>query len=234
MGFLAVVVVVTCRWAAMCAVMRASGNWSDSRRQTTTRDRKHHSRRASQDTRSLDAVNRHAAQAARGNTTRNRFNSLEFPLGDSNPCAMPNGFLKGTSCPDEVPFRGHHATEPPRTPTVQPAIVRPVAAQRYKLQVTINEETRAKLRRAQDLLRHTNRNGDEAAVIGRALTLLIEQLEKAKFGSTTWNCAAGRTTHMKQRGGLDHSSCGRRRPVGRTWSRPSPAVLSRLAPLRGH
>ena len=64
------------------------------------------------------------------------------------------------------------------------AVVRAIAPERYKLQVTIGAETRAKLRRAQDLLRHTNRSADEAAVIDRALTVLVEQLEKVKYGRT--------------------------------------------------
>ena len=75
--------------------------------------------------------------------------------------------------------------EPPTTPPPQPAaVVRAIAPERYKLQVTISAETRAKLRRAQDLLRHTNRSADEAAVIDRALTVLVEQLEKVKYGRT--------------------------------------------------
>ena len=74
--------------------------------------------------------------------------------------------------------------ESPRPPAPQPAVIRPLAPERYKLQVTISDETRAKLRRAQDLLRHTSARGDEADVIDRALTLLVEQLEKVKYGRT--------------------------------------------------
>ena len=70
------------------------------------------------------------------------------------------------------------------TPPAQPAVIRPLAPERYKLQVTISGETRAKLRRAQELLRHTRERGNEADVIDRALTLLVAQLEKAKFGRT--------------------------------------------------
>jgi hypothetical protein len=69
-------------------------------------------------------------------------------------------------------------------PPPQPAVVQAVAPERFKLQVTISSQTRAKLRRAQDLLRHTNRSADEAAVIDRALTVLVEQLEKVKYGRT--------------------------------------------------
>ena len=83
------------------------------------------------------------------------------------------------------------APEQPTAPPPQPlperverAVVRAIAPERFKLQVTIGVETRAKLRRAQDLLRHTNRSVDEAAVIDRALTRLVEQLEKVKYGRT--------------------------------------------------
>ena len=82
--------------------------------------------------------------------------------------------------------------EPPTAPLPSPAaVIRAVAPERYKLQVTIGAETRAKLRRAQDLLRHTNRDADEAAVIDRALTVLVEQLEKVKYGRTDRPQAAG-------------------------------------------
>lgn len=81
--------------------------------------------------------------------------------------------------------------EPPSAPPPQAAVVRAIAPERYKLQVTIGEETRAKLRRAKDLLRHANPPADEAAIIDRALTLLVEHLEKARFGRTDRPRAAG-------------------------------------------
>ena len=74
--------------------------------------------------------------------------------------------------------------EPPISPPPARTVVRAIAPERYKLQVTIAAETRAKLRRAQDLLRFTNRSADEAAVIDRALTVLVAQLEKVKYGRT--------------------------------------------------
>ena len=77
-----------------------------------------------------------------------------------------------------------HRRSAPQPEPVEGAVVRAIAPERYKLQVTIGAETRAKLRRAQDLLRHTNRSADEAAVIDRALTVLVEQLEKVKYGRT--------------------------------------------------
>jgi 5-methylcytosine-specific restriction endonuclease McrA len=64
-------------------------------------------------------------------------------------------------------------------------LVTPVAPERYKVQFTIDQKTHDKLRRAQDLLRHVVPNGDPAEILDRALTLLIEQLEKAKIASAT-------------------------------------------------
>jgi hypothetical protein len=82
-----------------------------------------------------------------------------------------------------APAARRRATEPPRAP-IQPAAVRVLAPERYKLQVTISAATREKLRRAQDLLWHTTPRADEAAIIDRALTLFVEQLEKVKYGRT--------------------------------------------------
>jgi hypothetical protein len=48
------------------------------------------------------------------------------------------------------------------------------------VQVTVSAETHAKLRRAQDLLRHAIPDGDPAAVFDRALTVLLQQLERTK------------------------------------------------------
>jgi hypothetical protein len=68
--------------------------------------------------------------------------------------------------------------------TKRSAVVAPIAPERYKVQFTASRETYDKLRRAQDLLRHTIPDGDPAAIVDRALTLLLAHLEKAKLGST--------------------------------------------------
>jgi len=49
--------------------------------------------------------------------------------------------------------------------------------------MTVSAETHAKLLRVRDLLRHAIPNGDEAAIFDRALTVLLEQLEKKKFAA---------------------------------------------------
>jgi hypothetical protein len=67
----------------------------------------------------------------------------------------------------------------------RPAVVAPLAPERYKVQFTASRELHDKLRRAQDLLRHTVPDGDVAVVFDRALTLLVEDLERRKLAATT-------------------------------------------------
>jgi hypothetical protein len=66
----------------------------------------------------------------------------------------------------------------------RPAVVRPLAPERYEVRFTASAETCAKLKRAQDLLRHAIPNGDTAAIVDRALTLLVADLERKKFSAT--------------------------------------------------
>lgn len=79
--------------------------------------------------------------------------------------------------------RLHHARDihpaPPRVAT-RPAVVTPLAPERYKVQITISRDAHDKLRRAQDLLRHTIPNGDPAAIFERALSLLVDDLERKR------------------------------------------------------
>ena len=63
-------------------------------------------------------------------------------------------------------------------------VVRPLAAERYEIRFTAGADTCEKLRRAQDLLGHALPSGDLAQVFDRALTLLVEDLERKKFAAT--------------------------------------------------
>jgi 5-methylcytosine-specific restriction endonuclease McrA len=51
------------------------------------------------------------------------------------------------------------------------------------VQFTVGHETHATLRRAQDLMRHAVPNGDPSEIFSRALTLLVEHLERTKMAS---------------------------------------------------
>ena len=78
------------------------------------------------------------------------------------------------------------ASPPPATEvrTPRPAEVKPLAPERYKIQFTVSRQTYEKLRRAQDLLRHSVPDGDPAAIFDRALALLVTELERSKTGAT--------------------------------------------------
>ena len=60
----------------------------------------------------------------------------------------------------------------------------PLSAERYALQVTLGKAAREDLQRAQDLLGSEVAPGDIAEVLGRALRLLVSQLEKRKCAAT--------------------------------------------------
>jgi len=62
-------------------------------------------------------------------------------------------------------------------------LVQPLAPERYKVQFTVSRETHDRLRRAQNLLRHSIPDGDVAAIFDRALTTLVEQLERSKLAA---------------------------------------------------
>ena len=64
------------------------------------------------------------------------------------------------------------------------ARVQPLAPERFKIQFTIGQETRDKLKEVQDLLRHSIRDGDLAEIFDRALTLLLKDARKQRFADT--------------------------------------------------
>ena len=65
-----------------------------------------------------------------------------------------------------------------------PAKLKPIAPQRFALQLAIGQRTHDKLKYAQDLLSHQVPSGDLAEVLERVLELAIPQLEKRKFAAT--------------------------------------------------
>lgn len=64
----------------------------------------------------------------------------------------------------------------------RPATVAPLAPDRYHVQLTASRELRDKIEEAKSLLRHQVPNGDLATILDRALTVLIAQVKKDRFG----------------------------------------------------
>jgi len=58
-----------------------------------------------------------------------------------------------------------------------------LAPDRYQLTFSVGGETREKLLFARDLLRHAIPSGDPAAIVDRALTALLRNLAREKFGA---------------------------------------------------
>jgi hypothetical protein len=79
-----------------------------------------------------------------------------------------------------IPTLGMTARPAPATAT-GPQLVS-LSETRHKVQFTASDELRKKLERAQDLMRHANADGDLAVVVERAVDLLLEKLEKQRFG----------------------------------------------------
>ena len=77
------------------------------------------------------------------------------------------------------------------TATPRPAVVKPLAPERYEVRFTADAETCEQLRLAQDMLRHAVPTGDLAQIIKRALTVLLEELAKKKFAKTERPRASG-------------------------------------------
>ncbi|MCM3879053.1 MAG: HNH endonuclease [Vicinamibacterales bacterium] len=66
----------------------------------------------------------------------------------------------------------------------QPATIRPLTPEIYKVQFTLSREGYEHLRRAQDLLRHSLPSGDAGRIFERALSVLVCELERRKHAVT--------------------------------------------------
>ena len=65
-------------------------------------------------------------------------------------------------------------------PAIAPGSLTPLAPARFRVQFTASSELEAKLSRARALLRHQVPDGDLAEIVGRAVTLLLRELERGK------------------------------------------------------
>ena len=110
-----------------------------------------------------------------------RFPRLDVPATLQAMPAQTTESAKDLPAPGPVrdwPASQHHEAQPhPR--------ITPLSAQSFALQCTLNQEQHEQLRYIQALLGHQVQAGDIPAVLGRAFTALIAQLEKRKFAATT-------------------------------------------------
>lgn len=116
--------------------------------------------------------------------------------------AAPTVAPPGATAPLALRCVGESGRPGRETVVIRPAVVRALAPSRYHLQMTLSAETHAKLRQAQDLLRHSVPDGDAAAVFDLALTALLEQLARTKFAAVK----GPRPLTAKPRGGFEAST----------------------------
>src|SRR5207245_10361936 len=95
--------------------------------------------------------------------------------------SMPSASMAFRPSPETVP-----SAPVPALPAPAPrrAVLHPLSTERYEIRITASAETCAKLRLAQDMLRHAVPTGDTAQIIDRALTVLLEELARRKFAAT--------------------------------------------------
>ena len=79
-----------------------------------------------------------------------------------------------------LPIAAPPAAWPARRPVIEAT-----SPERYRVQFTVGKEGHDTLRRLQDLLRREIPSGDAGTIVERALHLLLEKVEKAKFAATS-------------------------------------------------
>ena len=63
------------------------------------------------------------------------------------------------------------------------SVIEPLSAQRYRIQFTADAALKQQLELARNLLRHAHPSGDLGPIVARALTLLIDDLMRRRFGA---------------------------------------------------
>jgi hypothetical protein len=105
-----------------------------------------------------------------------RVPDLEGPVTSSGSHATAVGQPSSDAALESAP-------SPPSLPPVRRPIIQTTSPERYRVQFTIGKESHDKLRRLQDLLRREIPDGDAGAIFDRAITLLLDKVEKAKRGA---------------------------------------------------
>src|SRR5687768_2795888 len=105
-----------------------------------------------------------------------------LPLAPQHVAPPGAGALSSETSSAPIPSQPMTTLGPPCPSDHRPA-VQPLSPERYRVQFTVGEETKEKLRRVQDLLRREIPDGDPGAIFDRALTLLLADAEKKAFAA---------------------------------------------------
>jgi hypothetical protein len=115
----------------------------------------------------------------------------------------------------------------PDTTSAQPAVqakIQPLAPRRFKIEITVDQTTHDHLRVLQDLLRHQLPGADPAAIVSRAIELLLDETLKKKAAMTETTRTAGteRTASATGRASATHANRTRAIPAAirrQIWKR---------------
>lgn len=107
------------------------------------------------------------------------------PVAPASPVGLPAVTLPVQQPISPAPAEPATATTAQPLPPAPRPSVRPSAPERYHVQFTIGRETREKLQRLQDLLAREIPGGDPAVIFDRAITALLEKVERQKLAATT-------------------------------------------------
>jgi 5-methylcytosine-specific restriction endonuclease McrA len=141
----------------------------------------------------------------RGSIARAEIEHLETLAGTDLVPAVAADLLISPSQPAEA----SSAPEPQSRVSV-------LAKDRYLLRVTLNSETYAKLKRAQQLMSHSVRDGNPAVILDKALDLLVAGLERAKIANVRRPRAQRMVRPSPSSSGSRHIPAALRREV---WAR---------------
>jgi len=127
---------------------------------------------------------------AAGKTTKavGEMIAARFPKPDVHPSIEPLApqplLPVSTTLPDAPRDRCSPAPPSPAPPEVR-SRVEPLSAMRYRIELTVSRETKDKLERVRDLMRHRNPTGDLERIVDLAVDLLLMKLEKERLGKVS-------------------------------------------------
>ena len=112
--------------------------------------------------------------------------AARFPKPDVHPCIEP--LAPQPALPVATTEMVPSGTVSP-APVIPQLVVRPrvepLSATRYRVELTVSAETKAKLERIKDLMSHRNPTGDLEKIFDASLDLLLVKLERERLGKTS-------------------------------------------------
>ncbi len=139
--------------------------------------------------------------------------AARFPKPDVHPCIEPLGpqptLPVATNLEEPGSPRSRCSDAPLTTPSTSPELrprVEPLSATRYRVELSVSRETKDKLERIRDLMRHRNPSGDLEKIFVLCLDLLLTKLEKERLGKTSRSKAKART-EASDVDGIDSALC---------------------------